>query len=364
MVKTIQHTEELEGEILMDKPQLMEYLKAVCDGEAALYACNETTDALRRQLNAIPEELRKPAKPAMCYQKPAKKNSNSDGNGGCVIFLAVIVAIIVSVVAGRLISAKGGSELSSTWGGIAAFPLTLLLFAAVSSVADHWAYKKECNAAKDAAQSRYENEMQEYNQEIKDVKFKEEKNKIIREELRAVIAENDQLGERIREELKKLYDRNIIHEKFRAMVAVTQIYEYLDVGVCNALEGADGAYAMYYNDIRTEKICNGIQQLKTAMEKGLGKLMASQNTMCQLLVDTNNSIRQMDTSLQTKISALQSDVGRVSDGMSGLRDSVLDSAAAANKQREEIRRILSTAAHNQYVEQREKGMSTWLLRNP
>ena len=92
--------------------------------------------------------------------------------------------------------------------------------------------------------------------------------------------------------------------------------------------------------------------------------MASQSTMCQLLSDTNNSIRQMDTSLQAKIAGLQSDVGRVSDGVSSLRDSVLDSAAAANKQREEIRRILSTAAHNQYVEQREKGMSTWLLRNP
>lgn len=48
MVNTIQQAEELKGEILMDKPQLMEYLKAVCDGEAALYACDETTDALRR----------------------------------------------------------------------------------------------------------------------------------------------------------------------------------------------------------------------------------------------------------------------------------------------------------------------------
>ena len=86
--------------------------------------------------------------------------------------------------------------------------------------------------------------------------------------------------------------------------------------------------------------------------------------MCQLLSDTNNSIRQMDTSLQTKISALQSDVGRVSGGVSSLRGSVLDSADAANKQREEIRGILSTVAHNQYVEQREKGMRTWLLRNP
>lgn len=206
--------------------------------------------------------------------------------------------------------------------------------------------------------------MQKYNQKIKAIEFKEEKNKIIREGLRAVIAENERTGERIRKELKRLYDRNIIHEPFRSMVAVNQIYEYLYVGVCNALEGADGAYAMYYNDIRTARICDGIQELKTAMQRGLNKLMASQNTMCQLLSDTNNSIRQMDTSLRTKIAALQSDVARVSDGVSGLRDSVLDSADAANKQREKIRGILSAAAHNQYVEQREKGMRTWLLRNP
>lgn len=350
-MNTIQQMEELKGEILMDKPQLMEYLKAVCDGEAALYACNETTDALRRQLNAIPEELRKPA---MCYQKPAKKNSNS----GCV--LHVIASVMGLLTSGFLGGACGYSELFSLGGGFAVFLLTLLLPAGMKEMG----YRQECEAAKDAAQSQYENEMQEYNQEIKDIKFREEKNRIIREELRTVIAENERIGERIREELKRLYDRNIVHEKFRSVVAVTQIYEYLNVGMCNSLEGDHGAYAMYSNGIRTDKLCDGIRELKSAIERGVSRIAASQSTMCQLLSDTNNSIRQMDTSLQAKIAALQGDVGRVSDGVSGLRDSVLDSADAANKQREEIRGILSTAAHNQYVEQREKGMSTWLLRNP
>ena len=362
MVNTIQQTKELEGEILVDKPQLMEYLKAVCDGEAALYACNETTDALRRQLNAIPEKLPKPDRPELHYQKPKKKEV--DLQHGVKGWLIKIVAAIVSVPVAFLvagISGVGGLGISS---GVATFFAIVHFVKKKADSANERAYQQECNAAADAAQPQFISEMQKYNQEIEAIKLKEKANKIIREELCTVITENEQTGERIRNELKKLYDRNIIHEPFRSMIAVNQIYEYLYVGVCNALEGADGAYAMYYNDIRTARICGGIQELKCAMQRGLSKLMASQNTMCQLLSDTNNSIRQMDTSLQTKISALQSDVGRVSDGVSSLRGSVLDSTDAANRQREEIRGILSTVAHNQYVEQREKGMSTWLLRNP
>ena len=355
----------------MDKPQLMEYLKAVCNGEAALYACNETMDALRRQMNAIPEKLPKPALPTMHLHLP-EREMPKQGNFGDVIkwLIKIIVAFLVFWVMWKITetSTSVAAAFLRIGSGVVAYFLTGHFIKNQVASANEKAYQKECNAAKDAAKSQYEREIQIFNWEINDIEFKEEKNKIIREGLRAVIAENERTGERIRKELKRLYDRNIIHEKFRSMVAVTQIYEYLDVGVCSTLEGADGAYAMYYNDIRTEKICDGIQQLKTAMQRGLSKLMASQNTMCQLLSDTNNSIRQMDTSLQAKIAALQSEVGRVSDGVSdgvsGLRDSVLDSAAAANKQREEIRRILSTAAHNQYVEQREKGMSTWLLRNP
>ncbi len=350
----------------MDKPQLMEYLKAVCNGEAALYACNETMDALRRQMNAIPEKLPKPAPPTMHFKRPEQKELDLEyGAGG---WLVKIGAAVVGVVVLILMTAISQSGFVGIGSGIAAFFIAVRIIKNDVKSSNERAYWKKLNAAEEAARPQYESDRQKHNQEIKAIEFKEEKNRIIREELWAVIAENEQTGERIRDELKRLYDRNIIHEPFRTMVAVNQIYEYLYVGVCNALEGADGAYAMYYNDIRTEKICDGIQQLKTAMQRGLSRLMASQNTMCQLLVDTNNSIRQMDTSLQAKIAALQSEVGRVSDGVSdgvsGLRDSVLDSAAAANKQREEIQRILSTAAHNQYVEQREKGMSTWLLRNP
>lgn len=350
----------------MDKPQLMEYLKAVCDGEAALYACNETTDTLRRQLNAIPEKLPKPALPEMHLQLPEREMpKQEDGNLGYGV-IKIIVAFLVFLVMWKITETSTSvvAAFLRLGSGVVAYFLTGHFIKNRGASANERAYQEECDAAKDAAQSQYESDRQKYNQKIKVIESKEKMNKEIRKGLRTVIAENEQTGERIREELKRLYDRNIIHEPFRSMIAVNQIYEYIYVGVCNSLEGADGAYAMYYNDIRTARICDEIQELKSAMQRGQSKLMASQNTMCQLLSDTNNSIRQMDTSLQTKISALQSDVGRVSSGVSSLRGSVLDSTDAANRQREEIRGILSTVAHNQYVEQREKGMSTWLLRNP
>ncbi len=53
--------------------------------------------------------------------------------------------------------------------------------------------------------------------------------------------------------LQALYSLDILHPKYRDLVAVSSIYGYLDTGRCTQLEGHEGAYNIY-EDERLQKI--------------------------------------------------------------------------------------------------------------
>ena len=48
--------------------------------------------------------------------------------------------------------------------------------------------------------------------------------------------------------LSKLYSLNIIHPEFRNIVAVSSFYQYVDTGMCDKLEGHEGAYTLYLHE--------------------------------------------------------------------------------------------------------------------
>lgn len=72
--------------------------------------------------------------------------------------------------------------------------------------------------------------------------------------------------------LKKLYDMNIIHPKYRELLPIAQMYEYLDTGRCSELEGPTGAYNLYESELRQniiinqlERVIRNLQQLSKSM---------------------------------------------------------------------------------------------------
>lgn len=54
--------------------------------------------------------------------------------------------------------------------------------------------------------------------------------------------------------LESVYSVNIIHPKYRNMIAVIRLLEYFDSGLCTALTGAYGAYNKYEDEIRQDAI--------------------------------------------------------------------------------------------------------------
>lgn len=63
--------------------------------------------------------------------------------------------------------------------------------------------------------------------------------------------------------LNKLYEKDVIYEKYRNLPALTSIYEYLVTERCDELKGPHGAYNIYEDEIRKDKV---ISQLNTVIE--------------------------------------------------------------------------------------------------
>ena len=67
--------------------------------------------------------------------------------------------------------------------------------------------------------------------------------------------------------LKKLYDMDVIFPKYRNLLAVAQIYEYIAAGRCSKLEGHEGAYNLYESELRQNIIIGKLDQAIQVLEE-------------------------------------------------------------------------------------------------
>jgi hypothetical protein len=67
--------------------------------------------------------------------------------------------------------------------------------------------------------------------------------------------------------LSDLYALDIIFAKYRNLVAVSSIYEYLNSGRCDALEGHEGAYNIFESEIRQDMIIVQLDRAIASLEE-------------------------------------------------------------------------------------------------
>ncbi len=111
--------------------------------------------------------------------------------------------------------------------------------------------------------------------------------------LKKQIAKAEQNYSQTKNVLQNLYSYNVLHPKYRNLVAVCSIYEYYETGRCNALEGHEGAYNIYENELRLDRI---IGQLNVVISK-LDQIRNSQYELYCALVESNRNIREISAHL-------------------------------------------------------------------
>lgn len=95
--------------------------------------------------------------------------------------------------------------------------------------------------------------------------------------------------------LDKIYSLNIIYPKYRNLCAISSFYEYFQSGRCTTLAGHEGAYNIFENEIRLDRI---VQQLDVVIEK-LDQIKRNQymlyNAIKQSQEISNNIIKEIQS---------------------------------------------------------------------
>lgn len=101
--------------------------------------------------------------------------------------------------------------------------------------------------------------------------------------------------------LKKMYSNNIIYPKYQNLVAVGMFCEYFDSGRCVTLEGHEGAYNIYENEIRQNII---ISKLDDIIYK-LDSIERNQYFVYQAIQNSNKTIKKISKELLSQIDRIE-----------------------------------------------------------
>ena len=195
---------------------IVEHLTIAKELESERYTLLCAVDKLQAKMNKL------------CNKRTVAK---PDLNAGHKMFIAFVVAAIVGSIGGFIIaysfnSLKGSRNFISD--SVVFACLTAIVSGIVSPIITRHVVKK--------------NEKQRY---LYLLHGEESRIAYEKEELDELIQQRSYLQSKVSQisnTLDSLYSLDIIHPKYRNMVAVIRILEYFDSGRCTALTGAGGAY--------------------------------------------------------------------------------------------------------------------------
>lgn len=118
--------------------------------------------------------------------------------------------------------------------------------------------------------------------------------------------------------LQKLYNRNIIHPKYRGLIPVCSLYGYFDTGVCTQLEGHEGAYNKYDTESRLDyiickmdEVLKHLEEIKSNQYQLYSAIQESNAQFDKLISNTNYMMGQLDgiqaqgAQLDARVASLQ-----------------------------------------------------------
>ena len=148
---------------------------------------------------------------------------------------------------------------------------------------------------------------------------------VIQEKIKAQMRQIKQQRDHVKESLAQLYALNIVHPKYRSLIPITMFCEYMETGRCNSLEGHEGAYNIYEQEVRLDRIATKldviIQKLDSIRENqyGLYQLLSQTNsTVSKVLQENQNMMRTLgDIRENTALTAYNSHVAAVNTAAIG-----------------------------------------------
>lgn len=270
----------------MNSQELLEYVRRAKDLEADIYQ----NQLLQKKFNAASEE-QKPIKPDepiyLDTNEPQLPTMPKDGK--YTRALVLFAGIILSLLGSRIANSSGGGLFIILMGILTLFAFFILRSEAARNKAKY-----------NVALGEYEKKLKQYRQSVDKNLFENQKRRSVYEESLEKYRKEEShylahcketidmlcaTEKRLSETLDKLYAEGVIYSKYRNMVAVSTIYEYLESGRCSQLEGPDGAYNLYEMELRQNVIIGQLSSITDNLER----IKENQFTLYNEIVEANGN---------------------------------------------------------------------------
>lgn len=285
----------------MKENDLKEYITILADMEDNIYLQQTLIKNLKTHSMTLgnPRNIDKPAVPV----QRVSHDRNDIGYGGVITFL-IIGCLLCFWGIKLLISPSLLAFLPGIFLALAGGALALVGLVAIPNASKGKQQAQENASQFAAAMKNYEASINRYNQSLLDDKARIEKEKnekvFIESEIHATESRLAQSEERLQE----MYSIGVVYPKYRNMVMINSICEYLKSGRCSTLEGPSGAYNILENEMRLDRI---ILQLDQVIVK-LDQIKQNQYMLYSAIEQGNKiagEIAQSTKDLSTKLDSIR-----------------------------------------------------------
>ena len=278
---------------------ILKYLQKVQELEGTIYTMDRMTTQLADQALQLGRKQR--------IELPSPRTSNRSISNFAVIggFLGIFVAMIIVVIYVNV------GDSNSFWTSTAIFEyITMIVMtAALSIIAVPTCALIGLIIGMIIKQvDNRRNKRLDLNDKIETLALIEQDEKRVKQELviqdkiKAQMRQIKQQRDHVKESLAQLYALNIVHPKYRSLIPITMFCEYMETGRCNSLEGHEGAYNIYEQEVRLDRIAT---KLDVIIQK-LDSIRENQYDLYQLLSQTNSTVSKVLQENQNMMRTLES----------------------------------------------------------
>lgn len=99
---------------------------------------------------------------------------------------------------------------------------------------------------------------------------------------------------------EKLYSSGIVFKKYRTLEALSAICEYIEAERCDKLEGENGAYNLFEQELRADRIISRLDKI----QESLDAIMENQYLLYAAIKETNTKLAQIKAAINESTRAI------------------------------------------------------------
>lgn len=220
-----------------------EYLKRVVDLEKSVYMQSQAINQVSNQINNLGWRTQ--------YQRPdfpGEYSKNILSGTGTFACAGGLIGAIIGIFAGGFINGL-------IIGAIACILLTIIfnIF--------------EVSSENSERQKNYETELAAYNNAVSDDTKRVNQEQLEKDRLNKLLPIMINERDETLSVLDQYYKKDIIFPKYRNLIAMCSFYEYFVSGRCSSLKGHEGAYNIFENEARLERICTKLDEVVQKLDE-------------------------------------------------------------------------------------------------